>query len=161
MTKLNVGCGSRVLAGYDNIDLYVTGPRISNFDIRALPYGAESVDEVLAEDILEHFPRLEWKAVVTEWVRVLKPGGLITFQFPEMRHLADALYAAPIEKWEEINRRIFGGQGDGRGDGKGMFHYSGFSRDFLQYHLEKQHGLLYVSHHFHNFNCTLSMKKRD
>lgn len=160
MTRLNLGCGGKVLPGYENIDLFVHAPGVVCLDIRALPHTACSVDSILAEDILEHFPRLEWPAVLAEWVRVLKPGGTITLQFPEMTQLAEKLLAARTnEEWDTWNRRIFGGQGDGRGDGKGMYHYTGFSHEYLRAHCEKVLHLTYVTHSHHNYNATLVMRK--
>lgn len=157
--KLNVGCGTRVLTGYVNIDKYITGPGITAGDVRALEFSDGSVDEVLAEDILEHFPRLEWRAVLTEWIRVLKSGGILTVQFPDMMTLCKLLIESNDEnEWEQWNRKIFGGQGDG-GPGEGMYHYTGFSYAFLRCHCESV-GLEYVAHKPLNTNCVLTMRKR-
>jgi hypothetical protein len=52
-----------------------------------------SVDEVQALDLLEHFWRDEVDAVLDEWLRVLKPRGQITVRVPNLtvlgRHLAE------------------------------------------------------------------------
>lgn len=158
--KLNVGCGAKLLVDYINIDLYSTHPKVVRMDVSKLGFPDDSCDEVLAEDILEHFPRLKWKEVVAEWIRVIKPNGLLVLQFPDMRSLSKALLDSQTpEDWEVFNRRIFGGQGDGTGDGAGMFHYTGFSSDYLRWYLETKHGLKYITHSFHNYNCTLAMKK--
>jgi len=163
MIKLNLGCGNKILEGYENLDLYSTTSGVQRVDIRQLPYPDASVDEILAEDILEHFGRLEWRKILAEWVRVLKPGGTITIQSPDMIRLADALShagnASDDEKWEAFNRRIFGGQGDGVTDGKGMYHYTGFSVAFLLRHCERVHSLSYVRENYHNYNFTLVMRK--
>lgn len=160
--RLNIGCGNNVLPGYVNIDLYVTGPEIVNLDASALPYPDGSASVVLADDVLEHFPRLKWKAAVAEWVRVLAPGGAITIRFPDMRLLAEALlHADSAEQWDMVNRRIFGGQGDGTGDGAGMFHCTGFSFEYLRNYLEREHGLQPVRGELHNFNCTLTMMRPE
>jgi hypothetical protein len=44
--KLNLGSGSNILEGYDNIDLYYEDPRVIKMDIRRLDYPDDSVDEV-------------------------------------------------------------------------------------------------------------------
>ena len=160
LIKLNLGCGSKILDGYDNIDLYITHPNIKNYDITSLPYEDDSVDEVLAEDILEHFPRLRWKSVLQEWVRVLKPGQLMMLQFPEAIEIFHRLInASTQEEWEKWNRRLFGGQGDGKNDGEGMFHYTGFTYWYLRQYLEETHSFKYVQHHFLHGNCYLVMAK--
>lgn len=89
--KLNVGCGAKLLVDYINIDLYSTHPKVVRMDVSKLGFPDDSCDEVLAEDILEHFPRLKWKEVVAEWIRVIKPNGLLVLQFPDMRSLSKAL----------------------------------------------------------------------
>jgi SAM-dependent methyltransferase len=161
MLKLNLGCGKRVLAGYKNYDLYVCHPQITKIDIRKLPHETGTVDEILAEDILEHFPRLEWKQVLAEWMRTLKPGGRIQLQFPEMPSLVEQLLKArTAEEWEVANRRIFGAQGDGKEPGEGMYHYTGFSYRYLRVVMEAQFGVRHVSHFFKNHNCTLVMQKK-
>lgn len=154
--KINVGCGNRVLPGYENLDLYVKHPGVTRMDVRCLPYHDGTIDEVLAEDIIEHFSRLEWKKVLAEWVRVLKPGGVIRLQFPEMRELADALlHADTDERWEWLTRRIFGDQAE-----QGMWHFHGLTVDYLRRHLENVHGLVYVFHEFDgNYNVVLVMRK--
>jgi ubiquinone/menaquinone biosynthesis C-methylase UbiE len=158
--KINVGCGMRVLPGYENIDKYVSAPGVLVGDVKALPHATGTVDAVLAEDILEHFPRNEWRDALAEWVRVLKPDGIITIQFPDMVILAKELIAAGTDhvRWEHWNRKVFGGQGDGIGPGVGMFHYTGFSYAYLRHHCETI-GLAYISHHFNEANCTLVMRK--
>jgi SAM-dependent methyltransferase len=158
--KLNVGCGRDILSGYENLDLYVEDARIRRIDIRKLPYDDCTVEHVLASDILEHFPRLEWPAVLAEWVRVLRPDGTITVRAPEMTILAEKLLSSRSnEEWDEWNRKLFGGQGDGHGDGAGQFHYTGFSSDYLRSHCERKLGLTYVQHTHAGYNFILTMRK--
>ncbi len=42
-----------------------------------LAYKDESVDEIYASHVLEHFPYNKTQEVLNDWVRVLKPGGRI------------------------------------------------------------------------------------
>jgi len=160
--KLNVGCGRDVRDKYENLDLHFEHSQVKKVDVRHLLYDDASVDEVIASDILEHFPRLEWKSVVAEWWRVLKPGGALVVQFPDMIELSKVLQGATtIEEWEKWNRRIFGGQGDGVGSGEGLFHYSGFSSWYLREHLRATFGAKIVSETFHDYNCTIVAQKPE
>lgn len=160
MTRLNVGCGRKVLPDWENLDIDPANPAVRQVDVRHLPYDSETVDEILAEDILEHMPRLEWKSTLTEWWRVLKPGGMLTLQFPEMTLLARALLDAQTpEQWDTAIRRIFGGQGDGPNFSLPMTHLHGLSIDQLRRHIETHLGGVYVSQSTHNLNGTLSMRK--
>ncbi len=58
----------------------------------------ESVDLVYACHVLEHIPRNELKKVLTEWRRVLRPGGTFRFSVPDF----DAL----IEVYRKAGRDI-------------------------------------------------------
>ncbi len=84
--KINLGCGGKLLPGFVNADLAnnwssvqpdvvcdVTGP---------LPFPDDYADEVHAYHLLEHIWR--WKATdcLKEWVRVLKPNGLLVLEMP-------------------------------------------------------------------------------
>lgn len=77
MLKLNVGAGDVPLAGYENLDIK------RGQEAFPLPYQNGSVDEVRAVHVLEHFPHGHTKTVLEEWVRVLKPGGLLKVAVPD------------------------------------------------------------------------------
>ena len=55
----------------------------------ALPLGSGSVDLVIADWVVEHFPRP--RAVVAEVARVLRPGGLFAFRTGNLRHYSYAI----------------------------------------------------------------------
>ena len=84
--KLNLGSGNKLQEGYENIDGHGYEGTI-NRDIRKLPYADESIDEVYSKDVLEHFGWREWRDVLTEWVRVIRPGGVIKLRFPDIVRL--------------------------------------------------------------------------
>jgi predicted SAM-dependent methyltransferase len=51
-------------------------------DIRELPLGDETVDEIAAIHVVEHFFITEIKSVLIEWQRVLKSGGKLIIELP-------------------------------------------------------------------------------
>ena len=129
---LNVGCGERTYdtyphpfykcINYDFRDLPcvdVVG------DVRELPYPDEHFDYILASDIIEHFPISETPNIITEWRRVLKPGGLIEFRLPNLRAICTK-YVSGIHDAKLTSWLLYGGQ-----DYIGNFHYVGFDRQFL------------------------------
>ena len=81
--KLNLGSGDKLQEGYENIDGHGYEGTLQ-MDIRKLPYEDESVDEVYSKDVLEHFGWREWRTVLTEWVRVIRPGGVLKLRFPDL-----------------------------------------------------------------------------
>ncbi|MFN3531093.1 MAG: glycosyltransferase [Candidatus Brocadia sp.] len=118
--RLNLGCGTDIRQGYVNIDQRRIKGVNQIADVSNLPYKSESVVEVLANDVIEHFPREQTEAVLNEWIRVLRPGGILKIQCPDVRTLANGLISNVIPV-NEFSRRIYGGQNYG-----GNFHYAGF-----------------------------------
>ncbi len=107
--RLNLGCASRLLAGYINIDMDslqeiqkrypnvnvagTPGAAFHQCNILELPYEDESIDEVKADALLEHMSFLEEPKFFYEVKRVLKPGGLLEFSVPDFEWL--------VKKWLE------------------------------------------------------------
>lgn len=77
--KLHLGCGKRRFDGYINCDLHNSD---MDMDIRRLPFDDESVDEIIAIHVCEHFYVREILGVLKDWHRVLKPDGLMIVELP-------------------------------------------------------------------------------
>jgi SAM-dependent methyltransferase len=73
-----VGAGDVVIDGYTALDIK------QGVEAGKLPYSDETVDEVYASHVLEHVARADTIATLQEWVRVLKPGGIIRVAVPDM-----------------------------------------------------------------------------
>ena len=99
--KLNLGCGDKHLPGYTNVDIVESrrGLRPDVIcDIRDLkPFDADSVDEVLAVHVIDHVHRWEVEDVLREWARVLKVGGKIVLETPNLVSACKALLEDPIK----------------------------------------------------------------
>lgn len=99
LIKLNLGCGDKILPGYINID--VAGTRSGKHpdllsDLRNLSTIPDNVaDEVLSVHVIEHFYQWESLSVVQEWVRVLKPGGKIIIECPNLLSAAQEFLMNP------------------------------------------------------------------
>jgi SAM-dependent methyltransferase len=97
--KLNLGCGDKILPGYVNVD--VAASRAGRepdvvCDLHALsPFESESIDEILSVHVIEHFWRWEVEAVLREWVRVLKPGGTMILECPNLISACTAFLENP------------------------------------------------------------------
>jgi predicted SAM-dependent methyltransferase len=82
--KINLGCGSLLLPGYINCDLYNPAAEMK-CDVKDLPFPDDSVDEIYASHIIEHFDFFEGKdKVLPEWRRVLKVGGILIIETPDL-----------------------------------------------------------------------------
>lgn len=80
--KLNLGCGDQKLDGYINCDLHRDDVDM-NFDASKIPFDDNSVDEIAAYHLIEHFKFHDAMDVLKEWCRVLKPGGRIILETPD------------------------------------------------------------------------------
>lgn len=81
--KLNLGCGEQILSGYINCDLHSPLAE-EHFDAAKVPYPDNSVDEILAYHLIEHFDFRQGQEVLKEWYRVLKPGGRLHLETPDL-----------------------------------------------------------------------------
>jgi glycosyltransferase involved in cell wall biosynthesis len=83
--KLHLACGHDYDDSYINVDLYAPEDARTDlrFDVKKLPYPDNSVDEIKAFHIIEHFDFMEIQSVLKEWHRVLKPGGRLWLETPD------------------------------------------------------------------------------
>ena len=89
--KLNIGCASRPLKNYINIDQdnlkiikkrypnlkKIKNLRIYDYNIFKLPFKDSSVDEIRADGLIEHLSFTEEKKFFFEIKRVIKKNGII------------------------------------------------------------------------------------
>lgn len=107
--RLNLGCGDKILPGYVNVDVVEAragkAPDVicDLHDLSAFP--DNHADEVLAVHVVEHFWRWEVEGILREWIRVLKPGGRMILECPNLAAACEAFLADPLG----------GSQSDGRG----------------------------------------------
>ena len=87
--RLNLGCGDKILPGYVNVDVVEARAGMKPdviCDLHDLaPFDDASADEILSVHVVEHFWRWEVRDVLREWVRVLKPGGRMIVECPNIR----------------------------------------------------------------------------
>jgi ubiquinone/menaquinone biosynthesis C-methylase UbiE len=57
-------------------------------DVEHLPFGANKFDSVVSITVVRHFP--QWKAILSEYIRVLKPGGTLVFEMCSGDHIQAA-----------------------------------------------------------------------
>lgn len=81
--KLNLGCGFMTRSGWINCDMYDERADVK-CDVSKLPFKDDSADEIYASHIIEHFHYYECFDVLKEWLRVLRPGGKLMIETPDM-----------------------------------------------------------------------------
>ncbi len=126
--KLNLGSNVDCRNTHINVDILDLPDLDLRCDILDLPLYLKKnhFKEILAYDVLEHFPFSQTTKLLTDWVSWLAPEGKIIVRVPDMEKLAHALIEKKIPSWE-VGRLIYGGQ-----DYEFNFHKSFFTGDFLE-----------------------------
>jgi len=130
--KLHIGCGSRNLPGWkhfdirkidDHIDFVGTADDLSQF-------ADNSIDEIYACHLLEHFGRHQVDNVLAEWTRVLVPGGVLRIAVPDF----EAIVSEYMQNKElsSVLGLLYGGQNYAYN-----YHYVCFDFNDLKKRLEK------------------------
>lgn len=118
--KLNIGAGTTHIDGFTPID--------RRHGSEAYPldqYDDNSVEEIRASHVLEHFGFAEVQLVVNEWARVLKHGGIMRLAVPDFDKLK-------VSDDPKVPLYLMGGQTDAND-----FHRSVFTLDILGGFMER------------------------
>lgn len=100
--KLNLGCGrnikNKLPKPWVNVDLDGECADL-HCSIKSLPTEwTDKFDEIRASHVLEHFFMDEFDSVLSEWLRVLKPGGLLRIIVPDLDVIIKALVSGTDSK---------------------------------------------------------------
>lgn len=121
--KLDIGGGDHPLEGFVNIDRKV------GKEAYPLEYADDSVDEIHASHILEHFSYADAKTALREWHRVLKPGGTMRIAVPDLNKITRD---TPLEGESIWRFQLMGGQMD-----ENDFHRSCWTGPLLDAHMQE------------------------
>jgi len=138
--KLNLGCGDDVREGYINIDVRKTKPNVLVLDLEKellKPFPSESAEEIIAKDFVEHISWRRVEDLLKDIFRVLKKGGRLFIQVPDLEAIARKVILDPnfkhgeLEGWKAISFWVYGAQ-----DYEENYHRSGFTIPTLKKLLE-------------------------
>lgn len=147
--NLELGSGYHPTPGYTHLDLNPNAPQV---DIVGPAWPLDLDDETAAEiravDVLEHISYRDTAAVLADWARVLRPGGLLYVQVPDADLIMQTYTTAPARLLERLPAdlpatplagatwRLLGGHHDDVNahegdDWRWNAHYALFSHDSL------------------------------
>jgi len=156
MKKLMIGCAQlpvhpqhiekmEELGGLDDwdfIDKYIKQAGILNYDAKELPYDDESVEIIYSSHLLEHLGFKDAQSTLMEWKRVLKTGGILCLNVPDMEWACRAILVEGnnpeivpdnfkesdlFNSQKMLMEVIYGNQ-----DHEGEFHKSGYTVEILE-----------------------------
>jgi SAM-dependent methyltransferase len=137
--RLNLGCGDKILPGYVNVDVVEAraGMRPDVIcDLHDLaPFDDASADEILSVHVVEHFWRWEVREVIREWARVLKPGGRMVVECPNIRSACETFLQDPerfSREDQEGQRTMWVFYGDPKWKDPLMIHRWGYTPESLK-----------------------------
>lgn len=125
--KLHLGCGNKYLGKeWTHIDIYNYDTVDIVMDIKNLNIFADnSIDEIYACHVMEHFPKKEITNILKEWYRVLKPNGLLRIAVPDFENIAK-LYVTG-----KYDIQIFSGLVNGGQKNEYDIHYNIYDEKYL------------------------------
>ncbi|HSJ98411.1 MAG TPA: methyltransferase domain-containing protein, partial [Myxococcota bacterium] len=137
--RLNLGCGDKILPGYVNVDVVEARAGMKPdvvCDLHDLaPFDDASADEILSVHVVEHFWRWEVRDVLREWVRVLKPGGRMVIECPNIRSACETFLEDPARfsrEDQEGQRTMWVFYGDPQWKDPLMIHRWGYTPESLR-----------------------------
>lgn len=130
--NVHLGCWHREIPGFVNVDLCDL-PHINHrSEIDNLPFfGNNTVDLIYVSHAFEYFDREHAPSVLTEWRRVLKPGGTLRIAVPDFDKLIK-IYSE-TGKLESILGPLFGRMEINTDQGSRLlFHRTTYSMESLK-----------------------------
>jgi predicted SAM-dependent methyltransferase len=124
--RLNLGCGSSYRPGYVNVDLFDHCVADSFSDVEKLHYEPASVDEIVADQLIEHFDLVHCRYLLAGWFRILRPGGTMVLETPDLEAALRKLVKSRPDEQVSTLQWLYGI------DSSGLQHKGGFTFDILK-----------------------------
>jgi ubiquinone/menaquinone biosynthesis C-methylase UbiE len=127
--RLHIGSGDKYWPGFVNVDM-ISGDIQS--DVRKLIFDDKSAQEIHAIHLFEHIHRMDAEGALSEWKRVLCPGGVLALELPCLDKIAGLLSSGV----EDFTKTLFGLYGDVRLGRPEMLHQWCWSKKEIKQVLE-------------------------
>lgn len=103
MKKVNLGCGTKLLDGWINVDI-IDYPNVLKHDLRKpLPFNDNSIDFFFSEHCIEHFSQKDGFSLIKEIYRCLVPNGVVRITVPNLEFIVECYNNNKLDAWESVN----------------------------------------------------------
>ena len=105
--KLHIGCGKR---DFGPEWIHIDGgkyPHVSHNNVTKLPFKNQSISVIYSSHLIAYFDRFEILDVLTEWHRVLEPGGILRLATPDFFRMV-RMYNDSKIKLDDIHGPLYG-----------------------------------------------------
>jgi SAM-dependent methyltransferase len=138
LIKVNMGSGRQLLDGFINVDLYdkeftIGEGEYLKSDVRKIPLPDESVDYILASQVIEHLVLGDIFSTLQEWMRILKKGGRMVITAPDFNALCYEWLSSPFHPFNPVE---YGYQAEafyGTQANEGEVHRSPITHQLIQF----------------------------
>ncbi len=106
--KLHLGCGPNIFEDWINVDGdYCAGqPGVTIHNLTdPYPVPDNSIDEILSVHVIEHIMPDKVPNMILEWRRILKPGGFVATEWPDLLKMCKFIVDDPSRLYSD-NRKI-------------------------------------------------------
>ena len=106
--RLNLGCGKHYKEGFINIDAFDTTVADKIMSVEDLRFPSNTIDTIEANQVLEHLGYSHTMYALAEWFRVLKPGGTLHIETPDLESTMRQYLAGDHEVKKQTLTWIYG-----------------------------------------------------
>lgn len=118
--KLHLGCGSKYINNFINIDILDSSKADIICDVVSLEvFQEKTIDLIYACHVLEHFGRNKYKDALKRWFDLLKPNGILRLSVPDIEACFN--FYSKTKELDKIIGLLYGKQ-----DNPYNIHYIGF-----------------------------------
>lgn len=111
--KLNLGCGKKYKEGFINIDAFDSTVADKIMSVLDLEFYSNVVDEIEASQLIEHLGYINAIYALAEWFRVLKPGGTLLIETPDIETSFKEYIKGDHETRKDLLSWIYGAESQG------------------------------------------------
>lgn len=160
--KYHLGCGSKYLEGYLNVDFPPSNHNVNHdviadlyTDIIDMKY--DDCDEIRSHHFFEHFNYFDTFVLLFKWTNSLKLGGKLVIDLPDLEELCKAYLKADAKTKFIVVRYLYGSH-----EADWAYHINGWSKSTLEYILTELGYVLQDVNKYGNFedekpNCGITI----